>query len=207
MFLKKTTCTDFLNPRLFISFCLFHTSQTVWPDQSQYRKTPLISTYVFSGLATEQVLIFGAVLIFGGMIRRRQKSCKEGVCSIQCFPHTARCCACFSDYVHTSRIQGYLYSGGMYFRGIATNSKFQWKLKGYLFSEGYLFTGFYNISRSLRTLKRCPFLGCVLRSLDHDLSDFGCPLWKGLDKELFLHIHTWSFTYNGLTMAGVRALC
>ena len=31
-----------------------------------YRKTPLISTYVFSGLATEQVLIFGAVLTFGG---------------------------------------------------------------------------------------------------------------------------------------------
>ena len=31
-----------------------------------YRKTPLISTYVLSGLATEQVLIFGAVLTFGG---------------------------------------------------------------------------------------------------------------------------------------------
>ena len=77
-----------------------------------YCKTPLISTYVFSGLATEQVLIFGAVLIFRGMIRRRQKSCKEGVCSIQCFPHTRRSCGCFSDYVHTSRIQGYLYSGG-----------------------------------------------------------------------------------------------
>ena len=32
----------------------------------EYCKTPLISTYVFSGLATEQVLIFGAVLTFGG---------------------------------------------------------------------------------------------------------------------------------------------
>ena len=31
----------------------------------------------------------------------------------------------------------------MYFRGIATDRKFQYKLKGYLFSEGYLFTGFY----------------------------------------------------------------
>ena len=31
-----------------------------------YRKTPLISTYVFSGLVTEQVLVFGAVLTFGG---------------------------------------------------------------------------------------------------------------------------------------------
>ena len=77
------------------------------------------------------------------MIRRSEKPCKEGVCSIQCFPHTTRWCACLSDYAHTFRIQGYLYSGGMYFRGIATDSKFLWKLKGYLFSEGYLFTGFY----------------------------------------------------------------
>ena len=36
--------------------------------------------------------------------------------------------------------------GGMYFRGIAADSKFQEKMKGYLFSEGYLFTGFYGIS-------------------------------------------------------------
>ena len=95
--------------------------QSLLECRNCYRKTPLISTYVFSGLATEQVLIFGAVLTFGGydktdlsggMIRRSEKSCKEGVCSIQCFPHTTRCCACFSDYAHTSRIQGYLYSGG-----------------------------------------------------------------------------------------------
>ena len=44
-----------LFPHSFSSLCLPH-----------YRKTPLISTYVFSGLATEQVLIFGAVLTFGG---------------------------------------------------------------------------------------------------------------------------------------------
>ena len=90
-----------------------------------YRKTLLISTDVFSGLATEQVFIFGVVLTFGDMIRWSEKSCKEGVCSIQCFPHTTRCWACFSDYAHISSIQGYLYLGGMYFRGIATHSKFQ----------------------------------------------------------------------------------
>ena len=66
--------------------------------KSDYRKTPLISTYVFSG----------PYLLSGGMIRRSEKSCKEGVCSIQCFPHTTHSCACFSDYAHTSRIQGYL---------------------------------------------------------------------------------------------------
>ena len=68
--------------------------------------------YVLSGLATELVLIFGAVLTFGGIIRRNEKSCKEGVRLIQCFPHTTRCCACFRDYAHTSSIWGYLYSGG-----------------------------------------------------------------------------------------------
>ena len=39
----------------------------------RYRKTPLISTYVFSGLATEQVLIFGAVLTFGGYDKSEAK--------------------------------------------------------------------------------------------------------------------------------------
>ena len=103
----------------------WHWAQNFWQNCWNYRKTPLISTYVFSGLATEQALIFGAVLTFGGMIRRSEKSCKKGVCSIQYFPHTTRCCACFSDYAPTSRIPGYLNSEGMYFRGIATDSKFQ----------------------------------------------------------------------------------
>ena len=45
-----------------------------------YEKTLLISMYVFSGLVMVQVLIFV------GMIRRSEKSCKEGAFSIQCFP-------------------------------------------------------------------------------------------------------------------------
>ena len=40
---------------------------------TKYCKTLLISTYVFSGLATEQVLIFGAVLIFGGYDKAEAK--------------------------------------------------------------------------------------------------------------------------------------
>ena len=103
-----------------------------------YRKTPLISTYVFSGLATEQVLIFGAVLTFGGYDKMEWKILQRRslfnpllsahntlVCMFE------RLCTYFQD------------TGGIYFRGIATDSKFQQKLKGYLFSEGYLFTGFY----------------------------------------------------------------
>ena len=42
-----------------------------------YHKTPLISTYVFSGLATEQVLIFGAVLTFGGYDKTEWKILQE----------------------------------------------------------------------------------------------------------------------------------
>ena len=95
----------------------------------------------------------------------------------------------------------------MYFRGIATNSKFQWKLKGYLFSEGYLFTGFYNTSRSLRTLKGALFWAAFCDRLIMTSLTSGAHCGKDWPKELFLHIHTWSFTYNGLTMAGVRALC
>ena len=38
-----------------------------------YCKTPLISTNLFSGLATEQVLIFGAVLTFGGYDKAEAK--------------------------------------------------------------------------------------------------------------------------------------
>ena len=106
-----------------------------------YRKTPLISTYVFSGLATEQVLIFGAVLS-GGMIRRSEKSCKEGVCLIQCCSHTTRCCACFSDYAHTSSIQGYLYSGGMYFRALQPTANFSQNWRGTYFRRGTYLRGF-----------------------------------------------------------------
>ena len=50
-----------------------------------------------------------------------------------------RLCTYFQD-------TGVLIFGGMYFRGIAADSKFQEKMKGYLFSEGYLFTGLYGIS-------------------------------------------------------------
>ena len=40
--------------------------ETLRASGVEYRKTPSISTYVFSGLATDQVLIFRAILTFGG---------------------------------------------------------------------------------------------------------------------------------------------
>ena len=89
----------------------------------------------------------------GGMIQRSEKSRKEEVCSIQCFPHTTRCCACFSDYAHISRIQGYLYLGGMYFRGIAADSKFQEKNEGVLIFGGVLIYGVLRYYFSFRTAR------------------------------------------------------
>ena len=86
------------------------------------------------------------------MIRRSENSCKEGVRVIQCFPHTTRCCAYFSDYAHTSSIQGYLYSGGggggYVLSGHCNRQQISVKTEGYLISEGYLFTGFYGMSFS-----------------------------------------------------------
>ena len=76
-------------------------------------------------------------------------------------------------YAHTSRIQGYLYLGGMYFRVIAADSKFQEKMKGYLFSEGYLFTGFYGIVIALSPSFDRTFSGTA-RQQDHRKAF--CPL-------------------------------
>ena len=52
-----------------VSWCDHQLAQT----PKKYCKTPLISTYVFPGLATEQVLIFGAVLTFGGYDKAEAK--------------------------------------------------------------------------------------------------------------------------------------
>ena len=90
-----------------------------------YRKTPLISTYVFSGLATEQVLIFGAVLTFGGYDKAEAKILQgKSLFNPVLSTHNTllwmfqRLCTYFQD-------TGVLIFGGLYFRGIATNSKFQ----------------------------------------------------------------------------------
>ena len=72
-----------------VAWCEKNQDQLAYPlllvevSRGKYCKTPLISTYVFSGLATVQVLIFGGpYLLSGGMIRRGEKSSKEEVCSI-----------------------------------------------------------------------------------------------------------------------------
>ena len=133
------------------SFILISSKIKVPLPTKKKKKTPLISTYVFSGLATEQILILGPYLLSGGMIRRSEKSCKEGVCLIRCFPHPTLLCM-FQRLCTYFQYTGVLttYVRGMYFpAGHCSREKISVKTKinGYLFSDGYLFTGF-----SLHTL-------------------------------------------------------
>ena len=76
------------------------------------------------------------------MIRRSEKFCKEGVCSIQCSPHTACSCACFRDYAHTSRIQGSLYSGVCTFGALQLTVNFSKNWRGTYFRRGTYLRGF-----------------------------------------------------------------
>ena len=116
----------------------------------QYCKTPLISTYVFSGLVTVQVLFFGGHT-FGGYDKagwkiHQGRSLFNVVISVE---NTLLCM--FQRLSTYFQDTGVLIFGGTYLRGIAADSKFQEKMKGYLFSEGYLFTGFYGTSFSQNT--------------------------------------------------------
>ena len=81
------------------------------------------------------------------MMSRRQNPARKESVQSSAFRHTTRCCACFSDYVHTAMIQGYLYSGVCTFGALQPTANFR-ILKGYLFSEGYLFTGFYGSAQN-----------------------------------------------------------
>ena len=114
-------------------------------SDSKYRKTPLISTYIFSGLATEPVLIFGAVLTFGGYDKTEWKILQgRSLFNPVLSAHNTLLCM-FQRLCTYYQDTGVLIFGGYVLSGHCTDSKFQQKLKGYLFSEGYLFTGFYGI--------------------------------------------------------------
>ena len=78
------------------------------------------------------------------MIRRRQKSCKEGVCSIQCFTAAHKKLSCMFQRLCTYfQHTGVLIFGGYVLSGHCNQQQISVKTEGYLFSEGYLFTGFY----------------------------------------------------------------
>ena len=106
-----------------------------------YRKTPLISTYVFSGLPTEQVLLFGAVLIFGGYDKAEAKilqgrsvfnpvlsAHKTLLCMFQ------RLCTYFQD-------TGVLTFGGYVLSGHCNQEQISVKTEGVLIFGGVLIYG------------------------------------------------------------------
>ena len=140
---KKAKSRSKASMILFSGYVLneqFLSDQAVW--MLEYRKTLLISTYVFSGLATVQVLIFGGRTYFRGYDQagwkiQQGRSLFNLVLSVE---NTLLCmfqrlCTYFQD-------TGYLYLGGMYFRGIAAGSKFQEKMKGTYFRRGTYLRGF-----------------------------------------------------------------
>ena len=90
-----------------------------------YRKTPLISTYVFSGLAMVQVLIFGAVLTFGGYDKAEAKILQgRSLLNLVLSVDNALLIIKFQRVWTYFQDIGVLIFGGYYFRGIAADSKF-----------------------------------------------------------------------------------
>ena len=88
-----------------------------------YRKTPLISMYVISGLAIVQVLIFGAVFTFGGY--KAEAKILQGRSLFNLVLSVDKALLCMVQRLWTYfQDTGVLIFGGMYFRGIAADSKF-----------------------------------------------------------------------------------
>ena len=118
---------------------------------SRYRKTSLISTYVFSGLVAVWVLVFGGRTSFRGFDKAEWKllqgrSLFNPVISVD---NTLLCmfqrlCTSFQD-------TGVLLFGGYVLSGHFSRQKISVKNEEYLefFSEEYLFTGFYGITTLL----------------------------------------------------------
>ena len=90
-----------------------------------------------------QVLIFGGRTYFRGVWQggvknpARKKSVQSGA-----FHRKHACCACFSDYAHTSRIQGYLYLGVCTFGALQPTAHFRKKWRGTYFRRGTYLRGF-----------------------------------------------------------------
>ena len=121
-------------------------------SKTNYCKTPLISTYVFSGLATEQVLIFGAVLIFGGYYKAEAKilqgrslfnpvlsAHKTQLCMFQ------RLCTYFQD-------TGVLIFGGYVLSGHCNQQQISVKTEGVLIFGGVLIYGVLRYGKSVSGL-------------------------------------------------------
>ena len=135
---------------------------------TKYRKTPLISTYIISGLAMVQVLIFGAVLTFGGMIRRRQKSCKEEVCSILFSVDNALLCMFQQLWTNFQDIGVLIFGGLCTFGALRPTANFCKKWRGTYFRRGtYLrgFTVFWNYSIWFEIELRSLYPSAVQRSV------------------------------------------
>ena len=107
-------------------------------------------------LATEQVLIFGAVLTFGGYDKAEAKILQgRSLFNPMLSAHNTLLCM-FQRLCTYFQYTGVLIFGGYVLSGHCNQQQISVKTEGYLFSEGYLFTGFYG-SPSAQVQKSAPF--------------------------------------------------
>ena len=96
-----------------------------------------------------QVLIFGAVLTFGGYDKAEGKIL-QGRSLLNLVLSVDNALLCMFQRVWTEfQDIGVLIFGGYVLSGHCSGQQISVKNEGYLFSEGYLFTGFYGIGISV----------------------------------------------------------
>ena len=107
----------------------------------KYCKTPLISTYVFSGLAMVQVLIFGAVLTFGGYDKEKAKILQgRSLLNLVLSVDNALLCMFQRVWTYFQDI-GVLIFGGYVLSGHCGGQQISVKIEGVLIFGGVLIYG------------------------------------------------------------------
>ena len=94
-------------------------------ERKQYCKTPLMSTYVFFGSPMVQVLILGGHIFFRGCVKAGCKVLQgRRLFNPVLYVDSTLLCR-FQRLCSNTHDTGVLKFGGMYFQGIAANSKFK----------------------------------------------------------------------------------
>ena len=96
-----------------------------WTRQlNLYRKTPLISMYIISGLAMVQVLLFGAVLTFRGYDKAEAIILQgRSLFNLVIFVDNALLCMCQQLWTYFQNM-GYLYLGVCTFGALPPTANF-----------------------------------------------------------------------------------
>ena len=115
-----------------------HQAHSFW----KYRKTPLISTHIFLGLTTEQVLIFGAVLTFGGYDKAEWKILQGRSLFNPMLSAHNTLLSMFQPLCTYFQETGYLYAGVCTFGALQPTVNFSKNWRGTYFRRGTYLRGF-----------------------------------------------------------------